>query len=112
MDKIEPTIEELQSQLLELQKQNETLKTEKEANEKTLSETKNALDSARRINAELWIKQKGGTSPTSNTDDTDEPEELTPEKALDELLDDALKPNLTRMKKIYGDSINTSIIKE
>lgn len=112
MDKIEPTIEELQTQLLELQKQNETLKTEKEANEKTLTETKSALDSARKINAELWIKQKGGTSPNSNADDTDDSEELTPEKALDGLLDDALTPNLNRMKKIYGDSINTTIVKE
>lgn len=112
MDKIEPTIEELQSQLLELQKENENLKTEKEATDKVLTETKSALDSARKINAELWLKQKGGTSPTSNTDYTDEPEELTPEKALDALLDDAISPNLKRMKSIYGDSINDKIVKE
>lgn len=108
----EPTIEELQSQVLELQKQNEQLRTEKEAGEKSLSETKSALDSARKINSELWIKQKGGTSPILNADNTDEPEELTPEKALDGLLDDALTVNLTRMHKIYGDSVNTKIVKE
>lgn len=108
----EPTIEELQSQVLELQKQNEQLRTEKEAGEKSLNETKSALDSARKINSELWIKQKGGTSPILNADNTDEPEELTPEKALDGLLDDALTVNLTRMHKIYGDSVNTKIVKE
>lgn len=111
MDK-ELTVEELQNQLLEIQKENEKLKTEKEATDKELIDTKSSLESSRKIAAELWSKQKGGTSPILNPDDTEDKEELTPEKALDLLLDDALKPNLIRMKKIYGDSINDVIVKD
>lgn len=108
----QPTIEELQAQILEANKKQEELNTKLEAMEKESSKTKEELANARKINAELWLNQKGGPSPHSNTDNTDDSEELTPEKAMDALLDDALIPNFKRLKGIYGDKINTEIIKE
>lgn len=108
----EPTIEELQKQILEANKKSEEIETAFNALKTESEKIKTDLDNARKINAELWLKQKGGTSPNFDNADGDDSEALTPEKALDALLDDAIKPNLDRMKKIYGESINTDIVKE
>lgn len=105
-----PTLEDLQKQILELQKKNEELTTENKANSEKIEATNKDLENARKINAELWLKQKGGSDNSQEKEN--ESEELTPEKALDGLLDDALNPNLDMMKKVYGDRVNTTIVKE
>lgn len=95
-----------------MQSKIEEMQTENVANKKNLEDTQKSLDKAREINAILWSKQNGGTSPISNPDNTVEFEELTPEKAMDDLIADAMNPNLKRMRSIYGDTIPDKVIQE
>ena len=106
------TVEEMQAKILEMQSKIEEIQTENAANKKNLEDTQKSLDKAREINAILWSKQNGGTSPTSDPDNTEDNEELTPEKAMDDLIADAVNPNLKRMRKIYGDTIPDKVIQE
>ena len=63
-----PTLEDLQKQILELQKKNEELTTENKANSEKIEATNKDLENARKINAELWLKQKGGSDTDNNNE--------------------------------------------
>ena len=106
------TVEELQAEIIEMQSKMEQIETENAANKKNLEDTQKSLDKAREINAVLWQKQNGGTLPTPNPDNTEDTEVLTPEKAMSDLIADAMNPNLKRMRSIYGDTIPEKVIQE
>lgn len=106
------TVEELQKQILDLQTENEKLQTEKNAVEDKYKASETNLNRAREINMQLWKRQEGGTLPTNNPDNTVDTEVLTPEKALDGLISDAMNPNLKRMRAIYGDIIPEKVEQE
>lgn len=78
----EVSIEDLQKQLLELQKKQEELTTQLTAKDKELSENKESLAKARDLNADLMSKASAGSQEPA----PDPYADMTPEEALEAVL--------------------------
>lgn len=90
------TVEELQQKILEMEAENEQLKTEKETMSKELDSTKTSLTQARTLNSQLMNR-----IPSGHNNPTPEPEEEHKE-TREEFLDSFLEPVVENMRKVYG----------
>ena len=90
------TVEELQQKILEMEAENEQLKTEKETMSKELDSTKSSLTQARTLNSQLMNR-----IPSGHNNPTPEPEEERKE-TREEFLDSFLEPVVENMRKVYG----------
>ena len=90
------TVEELQKKILEMEAENEQLKTEKETMSKELDSTKSSLTQARTLNSQLMNR-----IPSGHNNPTPEPEEKH-EETREEFLDSFLEPVVENMRKVYG----------
>ena len=91
----EPTLEDLQKQLVEMSKQNEEFKTKIQALEKNNTETTEALKKARELNADFLLHSTDGIRKESN----EEPEEDTVEGIVEEIVDSVNEKYLKRYKQ-------------
>ena len=90
------TVEELQQKILEMEAENEQLKTEKETMSKELDSTKTSLTQARTLNSQLMNR-----IPSGHNNPTGEPEEKH-EETREEFIDSFLEPVVENMRKVYG----------
>lgn len=90
------TVEELQQKILEMEAENEQLKTEKETMSKELDSTKSSLTQARTLNSQLMNR-----IPSGHNNPTAEPEEKH-EETREEFIDSFLEPVVENMRKVYG----------
>ena len=90
------TVEELQQKILEMEAENEQLRTEKETMTKELDSTKTSLTQARTLNSQLMNR-----IPSGHNNPTGEPEEKH-EETREEFIDSFLEPVVENMRKVYG----------
>lgn len=112
MSEKQPTIEELQAQIMQLKKDNEANNAKITTLEEQNTNLTKDLNASRDINGQLW-KSVGTTQGIIGGigEPTPEPEP-TPEEILDTIANEAMIPNLKRMKLMYGDYVNTELINE
>lgn len=104
----QPTIEELQAEILKLKQEAESNNAKISSLENSNANLTKDLNASREVNGKLWASvgsYKEIPEPEVQTEN-----EPTPEEILDTVLTDAIKPNLKQMKKMYGEYINTELI--
>lgn len=95
----EPTIEEMQAELIQLRSDKEALIAKVQSDAEKLTETENALRDARAINGKL-ISQMPVIHEKNPIAETAEPE---PHKeTVDEFCDSFIRGSVKQLKKIYG----------
>lgn len=104
----QPTIEELQSEILKLKQDAESNNAKISSLENSNANLTKDLNASREVNGKLWASV-GSYKEIPDTEPQTDPEP-TPEEVLDTILTDAIKPNLKNMKKMYGEYVNTELI--
>lgn len=95
---MEPTIEDYQARILELESENEQLKTQAIADKQKISTTESELSKARHLNSTLINRVPITTE--NHTNPTTEPEPHT--ETVDEFINDFVEKARTELVKIYG----------
>lgn len=97
----EPTIEELQNQILELQQANEQKETELNSLKRTHQEDQQTIKQVREVNSKLFQQASFGNSPFGGDEEV-EVEKETPE----EFLDSFIQPAKANLEKTFGVKFN------
>ncbi|MFT0899719.1 hypothetical protein [Candidatus Methanoprimaticola sp. MG2] len=104
----QPTIEELQAEIIKLKQEAESNNAKISSLENSNANLTKDLNASREVNGKLWASVGSYKEiPESEVQAENEP---TPEEILDTILTDAIKPNLKQMKKMYGEYVNTELI--
>lgn len=110
MSEKQPTIEELQAEIIQLKKDNETNNAKISTLQDQNSTLTKDLNASRDINGQLW-KSVGSINGMMGVAGEPTPEpEPTPDEMLESIANEAMAPNLKRMKLMYGEYINTELI--
>ena len=94
----EQTIEEMQTELIQLRQEKEALIAKVQSDEEKLTEVNDALKNARAINGKL-ISQYPIAKETSSKEPEPEPEHI---ETMDEFNDSFIKESAKQLKNIYG----------
>ena len=94
--KTEPTIEDLQNQILALQAEREQLKKDSESMKEQVITLKDSLTQSRDLNSKLLHKLP------NSFEDSIEPEQESHEETREEFIDSFISIGVENLKKIYG----------